>query len=70
MAAIGAPIEGIPGPMTDAQLIAHCEQLTTELKRREQENDHGQPDQEKCRVLFDVAEATAKALIANNCPGV
>jgi hypothetical protein len=71
MAEIGAPIEGAPGPMSNEQLIEHCAQLTAELQRRELASEPPQPDQAAvCRALFDVAEATQRALIANNCPGV
>lgn len=71
MAAVGAPIEGAPGPMSDEELIAHCAQLTRELQRRELANEPPASNQAAvCRALFDVAEATSRALIANNCPGV
>lgn len=62
MAEVEAPIE-----MTDAELIAHCDRLTAELNRRKLANLNGQPDQEKCRALYDVSNAAQEALIANNC---
>jgi hypothetical protein len=70
MAAITEPVDGTPGPMTDEELVAHCNQLTTELKRRAASNEHGQSNEAKCRALFDVSNAVQEALIANNCPGV
>lgn len=75
MAAIEAPIDGAPEPMSNSELIAHCQRLTQELKRRQGAAlvmvAPNEPTQsEVCAALFDVSQATQAALIANNCPGV
>ncbi len=62
-------------PMSNAELISHARRLTAELQRRKGAvvvmSAPNEPTQsEVCAALFDVAQATQKALIDNNCPGV
>lgn len=62
-------------PLTNAQFIDHCRTIRAEIERRssglksgtEIETSAPAADPALCQELFLLAEATQKALIANNC---
>lgn len=77
MAEVGRPVEAeSEAPLTPLGLVNLAHRLAHELRLRlgEQSNlvvlNAPPTQQEICDALFDVSNATQKALIANNCPGV